>query len=386
MTDKCECSGCQPGTPDTDGAESQRCEECGAADDCCECCQTCHRQYCECCDTCGEAPVDCDCCGECGSRYCSGPCYECGYCDCVCCGECESYPCQCSQGFGSTEVPPWQTRGEYVPNYRVTGQRWQNRWTVDTTIDVCQSAADFYLLEALTGCVVNGTGDMHKSTMLRVLRGEAQDMLDALVTRLDESFTDYVDMAVGGELRYHTCQGGSQHGEPRLERNDAWAEWANVRAAAGTAALTDAAALFIEMADDTCSYGGKPWANAATLLRDRLTGRITPRQWVDRVFTLQHNGGALLNKVNWQVHNVLDWNLNYHMTRVLDAHAGHDPYPVLLAIASPAVAALFREYWRIANKVRREHVMPLGPMPDAMAVIHAHREERRRHGAYVYAY
>jgi hypothetical protein len=45
------------------------------------------------------------------------------------------------------------------------------------------------------------------------------------------------------------------------------------------------------------NYGGDTWASAANLCADYWAGNITPSTFVDRCWSLQHNGGSIFNKI-----------------------------------------------------------------------------------------
>ncbi len=50
-------------------------------------------------------------------------------------------------------------------------------------------------------------------------------------------------------------------------------------------------------------YGGKPWGECASTFYHYYNGDFSPKQFVDRVFALQHNGGSFLNKRTWKIGN-----------------------------------------------------------------------------------
>ena len=339
--------------------EEPCCEHCGEQDGMCDTCSYC--------DTCTSE--GCECCSECGSSYCSGPCGTCDYCECECCPECEDSPCCCEAGYGSSMVPPWQVRGIDPIEFDTYSHRWQDVWAIDQSIDLATAAADFYLLEAVTANVVNGSGASAHDRFCTVLRSEARDMLSSHVARLDATFQAYVDMVVGGELRYHKCLSGGS-----ADRSDAWLQWKGVRQSVGSQALLDASDLFIEMRDDTSAYGGSPWAQAAQILHARETGRISAHIFVDRVFNAQHNGGSLLNKVEWSVTNRRKWYVHRGMNRVLNAHAADEcDFATLLSVASTEVRGLVLDYWQACNWANRLDMVPPVPKPDWGAEERAER-------------
>ena len=320
---------------------------CGHCDECDSLCS------CEKCGNCGSLAGECDCCGSCGSSYGCGYCHDCDVpsCECECSDEDNDSSSDGSgNGFGTVTVAPWVRRGYVSEPYRYNSYgtpQWHDVWGVDRSIDLCQSAADYYLLEALAGGIVSHGAP--NDAYLAMLRSEARGQMAGLVARLDKTFTGYVDAIIGGELRHHRASGSlRRHG-----RKDAWLEWHAIRESVGVVALADAADLFLDF--NNGGYGGAPWANIANVLHARLTGKISPQLFVDRVFNLQHNGGSLFDKGSWGVENGAGWSYYELMNWVLPAH-GRNPEPawtILLGGASPEVKELFEAMWRAGNAARR---------------------------------
>lgn len=329
--------------------------ECGDAGLTCGHCDKCG-SLCECdkCGYCGLLSEDCECCGYCGS--------DCGHCD-----ECEEPACQCgcdedSGGgrFGSIKVAPWVARGVAVAPVRSDSRSAaRNRWGVDKSIDLCQAAADKYLLAGIVGKVVNPTSVDERDAYSDLLRAEGQSLLSDLTARLDNTFRGYLDMIVGGELRHHRAAGSSTL---RGSRTEAWNEWHAIRSAGGTQALRDAADLFRDF--DTSGYGGEAWAHIAETLLKRETGYFSPAVFVEQVWHLQHNGGSLFDKLEWQVTNRMGWTYYELNAWVLPAHGSRtNPWTVLLAVASDEVRDLFCEVWRHHNTLRRAWGLRTVAMP-----------------------
>jgi hypothetical protein len=325
-----------------------RCAECGQCESLCDCAK---------CSNCGSS--ECECCDYCGSSDCSGPCDDCGSCECHC-GESESGG---YHRFGeSIMIAPWRTRGIEVERSGYQSKSaTRARYGIDATIDLCQSAADFYLLEALSSNIVNAAGDLTGTDVyLSLLRSEARQMFDRLVTSLDRTFSGYMDMVIGGELRHHAA---AQDTSLRGDREEAWAEWHAIREAGGTEVLADAVAMFEDF--DSCSYGGVKWAQIAKVLLARKTGQISPAVFIDRAFNLQHNGGSMFDKISWGQSNRLDWGYCEMNQYVLPAHGATNPWTVLLAVASDEVRELFTEVWRSANRVK----VAIGMRPEAQPLL-----------------
>lgn len=189
---------------------------------------------------------------------------------------------------------------------------------LDPDKDLARAAADFYLLENLA----NLRGDAWAATRL-----------DEHEQSLAKEFAEYVDMAIGGELRYAKRYLDELPGELEpffrevsdTARGKAWLVWTVIRRKFGLRAL--------ELADE-CFYrpgwrrnfGGEAWGSAARVLRAFLNGERKPRIFVDQCLSLQHNTGSLLNKL-YDCSN---------LPRVLEAH-GMDDYPTLLSACSTEV-------------------------------------------------
>lgn len=286
--------------------------------------------------------------------------------DCTECWKCHDCGCSCEEaGSGDT---PWAMRGVIITKAElkeaVAGKSYEKLWPIQNTkIDVVQALADFYLLEGIAARVFNAPHTVHDDTTCVLLAEEADAAQAKLVALLDPSFANYVDMAVGGELRHHSAVGFKVL--TKGTRTEAWREWRALRDQLGPQALLDAAVLFREIHGG--GIGGEKWAQAAELLHQRITGVFTPKLFVDRVFAAQHNGGSLLNKIYWKIRNAPGWGIVAIANGVGDAHAASPPqWGVLLAACSDDVSALFGQWWRHTNRLRRELRMAVEPVPTWM--------------------
>jgi hypothetical protein len=200
--------------------------------------------------------------------------------------------------------------------------------------DLAEAAADFYLLENLSA-----GGDER-----------AARKLARLEERLASEFVSYLDMAIGGELRY-----AKRHlGEDALPRDlvcffreicpghrgKAWLVWTVVRRAMGLRAIEIAEGLFSDCRWRR-NFGGNAWASVARLLKLHLQGDLRARIFVDQCFSLEHNTGSVFNKL-------YDTS---KLSRVLVAQS-QDDYDKLVAHASDEV----RRRWRLREwHTRQEH-------------------------------
>lgn len=339
--------------------DSETCEDCGSVVGCCcDCfrCSSCGSVTDYGCGTCelGDCCCSCDHCGSCGdafSEWSGEVCSSCGYCgSCGC--ECEDEDeCGCSScsgdGMGTSRETPWSARGVQVDyaSHKAQHPTHEDCFPVDTSLDPAQSMCDFYLLEAMASSVLTRCGSPHPlqdcptSRLCTLHAAAARTDLERLVRTLDDAFTNYAAAAIGGELRHHQAVGGEDGSYPTgtyssSSRTSGWRDFHAVMLQVGpAAALRDAAALSREVNGGT--YLGERWAVPADLLAMRHDGTLPPHLWVDRVFTLQHNGGSFLDKYGW--HQAGPYSLRDMMRKVGPAHDSSD-FPVLTRGATADVA------------------------------------------------
>src|ERR1700746_676910 len=249
---------------------------------------------------------------------------ECECPECRDCGEKTQY-CSCSSGhtgyqFGSTKVAPWANREDNPID-------WDLPTIADCdhdSIDPVQSVADFYLLDAIKNAVrfseVEGASDALSMAQAELIRSDS--MLSGLTYRAGQDYRRLVERLAPQFLAYAISAVGGDS-TPPPSRDKAWDKFVKVVQKKGPEVLFDADTLFREFGGG--SYGGEKWGNAAKVVGKYLDGSMPDWLFVDRVFTLQHNGGCFLNKVNWRKSNRRKWGLS-HMLSVLNAHAGIDAH------------------------------------------------------------
>jgi len=190
---------------------------------------------------------------------------------------------------------------------------------LDPDRNISQAAADFYLLENLA---------MVKEDRWASIR------LDGHENALARDFASYLDMAVGGELRYarRYVEELPRDLEPffrevsETARGKAWLVWTIIRRKYGIRALELAEEAFYTPGWRR-NFGGEAWGYVARALRAYLEGKRKPRIFVDQCFNLEHNTGSVFNKL----YNVSG------LPAVLEAH-GQDDYPTLLSACSSDVS------------------------------------------------
>jgi len=81
----------------------------------------------------------------------------------------------------------------------------------------------------------------------------------------------------------------------RGERGLAWREWLLKYEDEGLPLLDDCIEVFRKWSW-VRGYGGDKWADVAEFTRARAAGEMSDSAFLDRVWTLEHNGGNLFNK------------------------------------------------------------------------------------------
>lgn len=183
---------------------------------------------------------------------------------------------------------------------------------------------------------------------------------------------DCDDHVTGMYHSYHECEGGPESHAPTWSGDDpipkrlrkffemcahlngsrtgAWDAWMQFRKSHAESILD----LVVEVFDNrewSSGYGGKKWGDCAKVLRDYRAGKLSDQSFVDRCWTLQHNGGSLFNKL-YECGGLLD---------VLETQK-HKPYDVLAAMASVDVRSL----WGGISRLRRQRtVNPFAYKPPA---------------------
>ena len=254
----------------------------------------------------GEEEEKENCC-ECGAATCKG----CGNYTCSCVCESEESEEEESEDTEAVKVP---LSGDYAEPTLLQLHAIYDLWELPT-IRLPQEAADFYLLEYL-GAVLE--------------HPQAQEMQAEQVARLAPSLANYTNFAVGGELRHvlkytswgelseeyqkfypdpHIDDGAHYH----LNRPVAWRGWHAIWIRYGIEAVDAAETMFHTLSWGGSCYGGSAWGRIAGTLAGYLKGTLRPKLFIDRVWSIQHNGGTLLNKAPHRLLGlealgvVLDW-------------------------------------------------------------------------------
>lgn len=274
--------------------------------------------WCDACDRCNDCCKECWHCSGCGERHneeesqCSNcecctdtcECFWCEHgehmvsdhkycCDDHCIDHCSCQPrwdvCGCGDqncpenggdaAYGA--VPGWVRRGDALPTEN--GDHVSLLSDHLARLDPARDMATFYLCDYVAA-------NMPGSELAR----DARRIQDAIVRDCDDAFRDYVFCALGGEVRHH------RNVSSGMGRETQWSYWVAMGDTIGRVRLIEDACELFEDGSWSSGFGGSAWAKCARVLLARETGELDARTFVDRVFSLQHNGGSLLNKSEWR--------------------------------------------------------------------------------------
>lgn len=178
-------------------------------------------------------------------------------------------------------------------------------WGLNAGLDLAKECADFYTLYDLS-----------------LDFADVKDAFNVKRDMLAGQFANYIDMAVGGEVRHAAGRVKNKDdimikapilklimsGALPHNRSAAWRYWKIVRQEKGLEALRQVVIIYLQ-GHWSSGFGGLKWGKGAECLCMFLEGALTPTAFVDTVWSLHHNNGFILNKV---------WNC-YGLEPILDA-------------------------------------------------------------------
>jgi hypothetical protein len=93
--------------------------------------------------------------------------------------------------------------------------------------------------------------------------------------------------------------GKKAHSTQEGSRTGSWLEWIDYRKKTKVGKSLASIQGLVDVFDMPWSsgYGGDSWRTCAEVLRDFYAGILSPRLFIDRCWTLEHNGGNVFNKV-----------------------------------------------------------------------------------------
>lgn len=365
-----ECNGCY--------LYENVCTTCGGCEDHCSCvtCSSCG-------DSCDEVCDNCDRCSNCCSCE---TCAYCGYKDSydltiLRCDHCIECGCSCGErscSGWSIKKAGWDARGWTAPDdwHQSDASGWF-RENYGRECDPTLSMVDFYLAEWVRTVVTLRIPQTASTPCWNGLRSARQIAQDAatiqshIVNQLDSAFRAYAFLAIGGELRHHPAAGAAN---PAHGRDNTWDWWLALGRKYGTVELLRDAKDMFEDYGWTSGYGGERWAEITSIALARETGKLDARTFVDRCFSLQHNGGSFLDKLPWMDYTRrMDkdtaegpWTFNYAACvdackYIGDAHAADETnLRVLLSYATRPVRQLLLDRlvpaygWKLTDRERDE--------------------------------
>lgn len=142
---------------------------------------------------------------------------------------------------------------------------------------------------------------------LKYLMITAWVKLQELVSKLKTIFYEYVFYGCGHELKHHPswCRIGS------LKESVMYAVIAQLREEFGDRTVVRWMKESFKDSGWEEDYGGYAWAQCADVALSYIDNELTDLQFVDRIWTLEHNGGSFINKWHWNYGNI---------HKILDAH------------------------------------------------------------------
>ena len=308
----------------------------------------CHESECSCCYEIGIACPRCDkiedaCCDCSSCSYCSALvdsediCSECSECESCCscskcsgcdakgnsvdfCGRCSDYDnvcvdcCICSSYLS----PGWDSRNLKLPTHR---HDFLADMESEFRVSPVESMADFYVCDWVLAVIPETNSDALSVN----LRRDALRLQNYLIGRLDFAFRSYGFVACGGESRHH-CNVNSLP----MGREDCFDYFYAIGLQNDRVALLEDLVEIFGCDSWSSGYGGRAWQGCAEILLARETGNLDAKTFVDRVFSLQHNGGSFLNKVGWMASSGGMRNVDYCQA-IGNAHAARNvDFDVLL--------------------------------------------------------
>lgn len=277
---------------------------------------------------------------------------------------------------------PWEADG-----YLIVGRHGYNNinssklWNTRQfqKIDLRTMISDFYLLDAIASCVLVPGSTPQVAANPAVLL----EMIDAgFYARDTESpegvaleaavafsrhtlkyapiVRDYMHYAMCTEISFHEVA------YPLGDGVEVMAAWKDLIARFGHEMP---ARWMIEMFDRggwSAGFGGKAWAGIAIVAHNYETGTwlgesFGPREFLDRAFSLEHNGGCMFNKANWS-------NKVSEVQAILNAHANSD-WATLHKHASEDTRVLVAKYLDACGVEDHNKLLGIAPPPPPPATF-----------------
>jgi hypothetical protein len=258
--------------------------------------------------------------------------------------------------------------GGYVDNNSLWGVKRFKK------IDLRTLIADYYLLDAVASCVlvpgVTPQVAANPVVLLEMIDAgfyardiespegvalEAAIAFSRHVLEYTPIIRDYMHYAMCTEIPYHEV--ARPLGEGSAEVLLAWKDLID------RFGWETPSRWMIQMFDRegwAGGFGGKAWAGIAIVAHAHATGswlgeQFGPREFLDRAFSLEHNGGCMFNKVNWAC-SVSE------VQPILDAHANSD-WETLHTHSSQSTRDLVAKYLDACGVEDHNKLLGIAPPP-----------------------
>jgi hypothetical protein len=137
-------------------------------------------------------------------------------------------------------------------------------------------------------------------------------------------------------------------GTSRGNRDDSWRKWDELMLTDQEIPLLRAASeVFDEPFWGGSGYGGESWKTPTDILISYRTGELTARSFIDRYWSVQHNGGSFFNKAYGDADSLMS---------VLRKQYAND-YAALARYASGTVRDLWRDHQRAQKRAEVQDSM-----------------------------
>lgn len=341
-------------------------------------CPDCEEKVCSTCSECHDCDYIVECEG-CGMHVSEDNGYYCDSCECGSCTGCSSWCSNCDTCTGCCSPCGDCENCESECTCHVESDVASDEWDLPLDFDLPGVAAAFYLRADMAA-----EDDLYRDRFL------------AYAKEIAPIFARYLDMAIGGELRYGAGEcpdsdslmpdvvkkyGMSHHS---ISRGKAWSEWKELREEMGVVALEQAEECLLH-GNWHGGMGGKRWGSAAHLLLLYETKQIDYITFVDSAFGLEHNNGCIFNK-RWtggsKLRSVLDANLRRDQGPEIDdsvtLRRADKPSRLVQKVLPNGTFTTYKDYKMPSETLRVSDIY----WGMDILLKHAPEEERRRYEAW----
>jgi hypothetical protein len=134
-------------------------------------------------------------------------------------------------------------------------------------------------------------------------------------------------------------------------RSAGWNDWWQLAHGDLATWMAECAEAFFSECWGGGGFGGPKWGTAAALVADYLNGVVTTRLFLDRCWSLQHNGGCIFNKFYVMHTKTINGHNVHTLMHVLDQQSKDKYNHLCEQFASDYVAELWWEHQRATGKM-----------------------------------